>query len=732
MAARPVTAEMRKLWDDLTKGKVNLAAGKECKLVPHTDYRLTKSDTDPFDLTDGKLTRMKDDRLWFDKGCIGWYFGAGHSFIKVDLGEVQPVGNLVIRLLGGSDTNFKFPRRIAVHVSKDGERFYTASSMQKLAPCESGQADWKRYYYIEEDVHWGKAWTYPFSLQVQADARYVICEIKAESGSIFSDEMVITKAEKTEKGYNDAYASVGKVIPMEGVLVNPRVPEIVVMHGLPAPQRLEKMDLRTEEEKKKDFGKVVIEFPKGVRMLNNTNYNEEKFNGGLKYTCDLKASKGRIPIFYLDADKDAKGDVTIYAVTAEGGEQFKSVVPLKVIEPPEIKGDFKRLHVSLSWMGEGSGRAWPDFLKNWRRLGFNVVSTFPRYWHSAKSIEDGKIYVDAAHNAGYTTIMNDSSFHEMVRNKKAGHEMFCQIPGNDKHRWLCPSYRGEFYEKEMERVARCVRNGKPDYVFYDIEIWHQAKMSSKKCTRCQARMKELGVTHDEFIYQCGKETMADLKAAIVRGAKEIGIKTPVIGSYNRNAASPYYGIERWEDLYPESVDMAQPSLYVCGRATDVHNSIRKNHEILGNKKIIPWLTAGTYGEFESYKMEQMVLEALLNGANGITYFEIGDFCDSPLDFYYHAKALSHIYPYEDLVMDGKVTEIKGSNVNLTYSMLQDGDELLLLVGNYVGAAPGTTVKLPFKPSRVLDLREDKKVKCKGTDFKFDVPKDEIRLFYIKK
>ena len=131
----------------------------------------------------------------------------------------------------------------------------------------------------------------------------------------------------------------------------------------------------------------------------------------------------------------------------------------------------------------------------------------------------------------------------MTNNKKPGHEIFCTIPKNDTHRWLCPSYKGEFYQKELERVRRCTRDGKPDYVFYDIEIWHQAKNSSSKCTRCQEAIKASGKTQDEFLFERGKEIMADLKEAIRLGAQDAGIPMPVIGSYGRQPASPKYGIE---------------------------------------------------------------------------------------------------------------------------------------------------------------------------------------------
>jgi hypothetical protein len=233
------------------------------------------------------------------------------------------------------------------------------------------------------------------------------------------------------------------------------------------------------------------------------------------------------------------------------------------------------------------------------------------------------------------------------------------------------------------------------------------------------------------LFAHGAGMMADLKKAIEQGAKDAGIKMPVIGSYNRQPLHPIYGVELWKDTYPSSIDWAQPSLYVAGRATDVHNNIRGNHKLLGNKLLIPWLTTGCYGEFESYKVEQMVLEALMNGARGITYFGFSEFTDSPLDFYYHIKALAAVKDHEDLIMDGKVTDITGTNKDMVYSMLVNGNEALLLVGNYNNSTPETMVKLPFKPSVIKDLREGKIV-TGGQNFKFNVPRSDIRLFYLKK
>ncbi|MBQ9771309.1 MAG: hypothetical protein IJW23_05730 [Lentisphaeria bacterium] len=718
----------RKLWLKHIRG-VNLVRGKKLRLLPATDYGLTKDDKDATDLTDGRLSHRSDDRIWFGKDACGWYFGDPQIYIGIDLGKVQPVEKLVIRCLGGTSGNFKFPRMFNVFVSKDGKTYYPAASMQKLAPCEAAQSNWKNYYYLPEDAKMPNTRMYPFALSVRADARYIILNIIGETGSVFSDELACIKADKKGSDFNAAYKNDGREIPMEGLVVRPRVNELAVMQGLPAPQAFLITDMRAGDDRKK-VAEIVLELPKGMSVIGKK--GEALANGVTRYIFPLKRAnvnaKYSCPVFYIAAPGKVSGTATVYARSG-GVDQFKTVLPVKQVVPPQLK-PFKRLHISLSWMHEDSGRQWPDFFNEWGKFGFNTVSLFPRYWTNAHYVKRGQLFADAARKAGYKTIMNDSSFHEMARGKKAGHEIYCQIPGrpNTMH---CPTYRGADYAKEMDRVRRCVANSKPDYVFYDIETYHFVRSSAPVCTRCKAVLAKSGKSLDDMLFAHGSGMMADLKKAIAQGSKDAGIKMPVIGSYNRQPLHPVYGVELWKDTYPASLDMAQPSLYVAGRAVDVHNNIRANHKLLGNKKLLPWLTTGCYGEFESYKVEQMVLEALMNGACGVTYFGFTEFTDSPLDFYYHIKALAAVKDHEDLIMDGKVTDISGSNKDMLYSMLVNGDEALLLVGNYNNSAPETLVKLPFKPSVIKDLRAGKTISA-GQNFKFNVPRSDIRLFYLKK
>lgn len=88
-----------------------------------------------------------------------------------------------------------------------------------------------------------------------------------------------------------------------------------------------------------------------------------------------------------------------------------------------------------------------------------------------------------------------------------------------------------------------------------------------------------------------------------------------------------------------------------GRAQLVADRIRFDYDAMQSRQIIPWLSAGTYGEYDPPMTEPMVLESILNGARGVTYYKFDDF--DPMDFYYHSKALASLAPFETLLQAGK-------------------------------------------------------------------------------
>ncbi len=728
-ASNALTRKNRDLWVDLSRGK-NLALGKKVVFAPAPDYHLTKKgNTDSHDLTDGNLADRSNDAIWFSKNAVGWRGSAGEGVnFKIDLGKEQKVGDVIVRLLGGkAQPNLSLPKSIEVFVSRDGKKFYKASEMNKLMPGEKNQCDWQRYYYLSED---GVPFTYPFKLKVDADARFVGLRITGSSGWLFTDEIAILEGNKITDA---AYQTPDVPFITSGILMAPRLGKFYVPVNIDAPNWFDYSDMRS-----KKTGKIalVAEVPEEIELRYPVaDVKKEAIGKGMvrySYEKQSGARKNRVgPFFYRlkQGAKLPKGAAAVFYATIDGKPSNIVSRPVESLTIPEVP-PLKDLHVSLAWMGIGAAEQWPDFLEQWRKLGFKTVSCFPRYWNQDDKRQKNQKFLAEARKAGYSVLMNESPFHMMERYYKKHDEIYSQMKNGKKARGICPSYRGQYYQKEMDRVAKCVSWSKPDFVYWDIECWYPGAMDAPNCTRCLEGQKESGKQMSEFLTDCGTEHFRDLKAAVKRGSE--GGNMPIVGSYNNHMTHPVHSrVIDFRKIYPKYLDESQPSLYVCGRALDVHEAIRGNYKLLNKKRdTLPWLTAGCYGEFEPYKLEQMILETLLNGGKGITYYWYGDF-DNPLEFYYHARALKEIAPYESIIVKGEVLEPAGSNKLLTYSGVKKGNEMLLLIGNYQGGKPETEIKLPFKSvEKITDLQTGKSVPTSNL-LKLDVPSSKIRLLYIK-
>ncbi len=726
--------EYRQLWAERTAG-TNLALGVPVRFSQEPKYHLTsKGGTDAADLTDGKLSSRKDDCIWFDPAAVGWYSGGGVVNLLIDLKKQAPIGRVVIRCLGGAaQRNLLLPKKLEVLVSKDGVNYYRAASLEKLMPGEKANSNFKTCFFLDEK---GIAFTYPFELSVDADARYVAMTVTGATDAIFTDELAVmeaTPAEKAGKNFNSVYGGSSEAFIISGITVAPRINRLVVTEKVLTPNFLTIQDMRSELTRKKPVTLAIL-LPEGIRLIQPAPAKTAEATWkGKKYTrVELPLSqlgrRAQTDMLFFQADKDPGADAAaVFIADCEGENSLPREVPVSVMALPKIAPALKRIHVSLAWMGEHAQQNWPGFFESWRALGFNAVSTFPRNW-SKTTAWTNQAFLDQARKAGFKVVMNESPFHIMAKKGQPGHEMFSQVIGS-KSSNLCPSYRGDFYRAELDRVAENVRKIRPDYIFWDIECWYEGALEAGRCTRCSEAQRKSGKDMDEFLRQCGTESMRDLHAAVVKGSANGPL--PVVASYNHHAVQPvHHLVVDFNQVYPEYVKLSQPSLYVVGRAQDVHDSIRKNFQLMKNRDILPWLSAGTYGEFEPYKLEPMILEALLNGAVGITYYCDSDF-DTPLDYYYHAKALSLIAPYEDLIMDGQVMEPTGSNKLLTYSAIRRGREMLLLIGNYARAEEKTEVQLPFASvDTVQELRTGKKLSPAAT-LRLTVPKDDILLLYCR-
>ncbi|MBM3498110.1 MAG: hypothetical protein FJX74_05510 [Armatimonadetes bacterium] len=385
-----------------------------------------------------------------------------------------------------------------------------------------------------------------------------------------------------------------------------------------------------------------------------------------------------------------------YGDSGAGPENERRITWESIVIPPARLP--KRLHMTLAWISsEDMPDDWPTYLQDMKHLGFNGVGFFPRYW-SEKTKDKGIAVAEAARREGLAIIQNESpsAAVEEDRHQPEVHSQFADGTTSTGETSFCPSYRGQYYRKEHASFGQHAVWLKPDYLFYDIEaFWTGAVPEAARCTRCRARYNDGGFTDwDHFRAAMGKEMHVDMKAAIDQALASAGLNHKIAyGSYRTEPVTELNdGIFKFADLYPDLLQMAMPSLYVAGSGQAVADNISRNRAQMPANDIVPWLTTGCYGEYEPVRTRDIVLEALANGARGLTYFWYGHFDAG--HFKYHAQATDLVAPIEGIFMDGKpLTGLRCNNPKLRLCGMGLGSELAVLVSNYGGLRPDTIVEL---------------------------------------
>jgi hypothetical protein len=417
---------------------------------------------------------------------------------------------------------------------------------------------------------------------------------------------------------------------------------------------------------------------------------------------------------------------------------------VNIPEAPQIKG----LDINLAWLRDKTEQTWPNFLRDFRKMGFGYVSTFPRTFgvNATGFASQNGIYntgtqqslkfLRQAREQGYGIVYDESPFHimwyDIQADQKAGkiddaeaQEIYNQVDGK-RGKYMNILYRGKYFQNEIRRVARLAALVQPDHVYLDIELWRASVRESKKDPRVVAAWKRSGKTWEDFATDAGTEILGTLVTAM---RKAVPARKLTVGLYD---ADPQHAIFteffEWKKIYPGIIDIAQPSLYVQGNVLTVAKRIRSDYDAMQNRQIIPWLSTGTHGEYDPKLTEPTVLETILNGARGLTYYWFGDF--DPMDFYYHSKALAELASYQQLLQSGKPIEYRGDNPALHYTCFASATEALILVGNYSNS-PQTKVNLPLPiHSATKVLLEKKALAMKNNAISIDVPPGEFRLIYV--
>lgn len=685
--------EQRHDWRQLIGGE-NLAAGLEARLLPVPKHRRSTSGTEPFKLTDG----VWRDGVFLPSSpdtAVGWTYVSGPITIFLDLGEVRDIGYLVARVLGGgSFVSGVFPRRMDVLLSEDGQQYYRAAALSRVSGGESELAlqQPETYFHLSEE---GSGYVYPFVFDVHHRARYLAFEVTTVSGALFMDQLFVIGTDDTAAVRS--LEGLEKVSMLtQGVQVRPKWPELTITTNVITPNYFYVSDVRTEEEKA-DVPAVIFDLPNGVDLKMGRRGSARRDGAAVDQNrwiveglwdsenLDWMGMEG--PVFFIPREGVELPPDAVAVISVDRADSAGNTleVPIQWLEIPEVE-PLDAFHISLTWMLEEHSYTYPDFFNAFRHLGFNALGFFPRNhdpnWRPHRTVEDQRRLADftrAARDAGFGIIYNESPFHVMEQLWAEQDEMFTLVNGK-RGNHLSPSYHGTYYHKEMDRVRESAKLIEPDVVFFDIELWYRSAREWHDCERTQAAFRESGIQDwDQFLIAQGTRMIRDLHAAI-EGTGPDG-STPIAGSYNVVATPPvYHEVFEFSRLYPQYLQFGMPVLYVRGNMQTVNEVTRRNYLAMGTRDQIPWITAGTYGEFPPHRIAQQIFELALNGARGGTYYRFQD--NDPLDYYYQAVALKALSPHQDLLIHGGMLELVDDGGSLTLSAWGTDGEALLLFGNY--------------------------------------------------
>jgi len=756
-----LSRKYRKLWLARTKGK-NLALGKPVQFNITPNYPLTRGPDDRVQLTDAKLAthpREQDDKIWHSPDAVGWA-RRNPAIIVLDLGQVYPIDRVVARYLGGgAQGTLCFPKSLQLLLSRDGKTFFEVAGFEKMLPQDESQTttrDETRAFQSFSLEECGESYVYPFVFpDLRAAARYVVVSATAPRDYLFIDELAVLAGNFP---VGDVDYSDKRQVPfaMHGLLVSSLKNELYVSTNVLTPNIFCLKDLRPAADKRQPIT-FTLELPPEITVLptrmttkyaNTIHSRTETVRDGRtltrwtirEYKCRWAGDRnsGSAGPFYLrlplGARKLSAPDAWIYA-ESEGHAPTPVRTSISLIQIPPVP-KLEKFHVSLSWMTLDVQRDWPEFLSAFQHLGFNAVGAFPaRNW----SAPDHPFYTSTiqhlteARALGYDIILNDSPFHFMWRLHGKDPEIAPQTAVTGMRSKVCPSYRGTFYQEELDRIAKICRLIVPDNIFWDFEIMRgELFEDARKCSRCQAAFK-LGDVRDwdEFVRDQCTAMLLELRKTALTALEDSERPAPVIGSYHVSVA----GMRTIPatKAFPAAVDLLMPSLYCRGEAKVVHDAVRKDYLLAGRRVGIPYLTTGTYGDVTPTDVELMIYEAFLNGAAGITYYCFADF-DSPIEYAAHAQALRTMAPFEPLLWQGTMQEPQCDNPALTVSAWGTGREMLILLANYARSDP-QTANLRIAAGRIrhaTNLRDGTSLTPDpGAEFAVTVPTGDAVLLHVR-
>lgn len=716
-----------------TNPKINLALGKQVQYSPLPNYELTaKNNTDSSDLTDGVLSDQPRGHLWFDSKCVGWSY-ANRCNLALDLGEVYPIDEVAIRIQGGSpQAGICTPVWMELLLSDDGNIYRLAGEYSTFR-----EGDESRFGVPKYD---GKAWVHRFRFgNLRTRARFVGLRMYM-TGLTVADELYIFR------GDHDPQTCDLDALPATDFSVkSPQMyfhkPYLCFTTNVNTPNPI---GLIMPPEARAQTVTVTMDLPRGTWLIDGgvggtkvSDTKGEQVDGGAftRYIFVAKAEKstnswGRIFIGGNWRDKQT-GQLRYFVKYASGATTPIISVPLRAIQVQPTPQP-KKIVAGFGWYSLPGFKSWPDGLDSLRKLGINTVSSFV-HWMKTDDEQLWNFWDNCA-KRGFRRLNIDSTFHRI----RKAEEIYCQFEDGKHGSKLCPSYRGQYYQREVRRVADQCARAKPDYLFCDIEIWGwRGPVDAQKCTRCKADFETSGLeTWEQWKLQKGYEMWTYVVKSVREAVKEADGPEIEFGVYDWRAGKAYQFTWPFDRLYPEYLQSSQVSTYTPlypYHISLIGDECHEDRSNLPKADVIPWITPGNAGTFSGERFRYALLECFANGARGVNFWN-NRVWDTELMAAY-ARVIRDIAPVEHLLISGKLLE--GAEVKSPgrISGVVSGDEILVLVADYLRAGPTELdIKLPVKSRCVVtDLDTHEEVGGISEDEWLTIPlqTERVRLLHVR-
>jgi len=688
------------------EGRTDLALNKKVLFSPVPNYGLTaKGGTDAADLTDGKLSRREDQRLWFDSAAVGWSYG-GRVNLAVDLGQQCDIDEIAVRFQNGSADGGgrNFPGWVEALVSDDGIHYVKAGEFSQWNPD-----DFSKY-----NIGQGRGTSWVDALRftgLKTHGRWVGLRFYG-SGLTVSDEMYVFGKPGTA-----TQAPVGE--PDDFSVKEPEIyfhkPYLELANNatLPVP-----IGLNVPEDGAAD-ATLLLDVPKEWKLTGSVDgiditglHPKVLLDGFNQYAFDAKKVKankvfGRL---YIEATnwKTGQNGVLRYRTFSGGQQSALMHIPVHVVNIPAAPR-LKKIMASMGWWsGAGEMAKWPTQLTDFRTIGLNTFNVFGM-WMPQDSKAPEWAALEQARQAGFFISNIDSPLRPILTKHKNANEIYDQLGDGKVSNKLSISYRGKYYQEEIQRFAQMMAKVKPDFSSEDIELWGwQGPVESMKDERNQAEYAKSGAgSWAQWQQEKGSEMISDLILSAQKSVRDAGGKPFQTGMYDVRPGEIYQQLFDFNALYPKILNESQPSTYTSLQPADITfigDEARKDRAQLPRSDVMPWLTPGDAGTFPGNNFQWALLECYANGARGI-WFWSNRVWDSE-DLIAYNRVIRAIAPMEDVIVDGNLVggsaAVQGEG---RVSGMALNNRMMLLAADYFHKTDGNiTLKLHLnRMSTIIDL-----------------------------